>query len=225
MKMASKYKLTYFPTTGVAEPIRFLFSYGKLEFEDIRFEIDDWPKIKPTMPFGQVPVLEVDGKLANQSVAICRYVGELIKLDGVDTWENLEINGIADTVNDLRASKYTTCVCTSYYNIYSIEIAAYHYEKDPDVKENLKGPLFNETLPYYLERLDAIVKANDSHLAVGKLTWADFFFVGLLDYLDMMLKKKMIEGYPNLLKLESIIVNLPAIKDWIENRPESQGLF
>ncbi|KAF5279389.1 hypothetical protein FQA39_LY05499 [Lamprigera yunnana] len=202
--MAPTYKLIYFPTTGVAEPIRFLLCYGNLKFEDFRFAIDDWPKIKPTMPFGQVPVLEVDGKQAHQSIAICRYVAKQVKVNGADDWEDLEIDAIVDTINDLRG-----------------KIAAYHYEKDPEVKAKLKDPLFNETLPYYLDRLDAIAKANDSHLVAGKLTWADFFFVALLDYLDKMLEKKMIQDYPNLLKVESIIVNLPAIKEWIEKRPKS----
>lgn len=42
------YKLTYFPVKALAEPIRFLLSYGGVEFEDDRFNRDDWPKIKPS---------------------------------------------------------------------------------------------------------------------------------------------------------------------------------
>lgn len=41
------YKLTYFPVKALGEPIRFLLSYGGVEFEDIRFNRDDWPKLKP----------------------------------------------------------------------------------------------------------------------------------------------------------------------------------
>lgn len=57
------------------------------------------------MPFGQVPVLEHDGKLAHQSVAIARYVAKQVKLVGKTDWEDLEIDAAVDTVNDLRASK------------------------------------------------------------------------------------------------------------------------
>lgn len=44
--MAPKYKLTYFDFTGLGEPIRFLLSYGGLDFEDHRVTKDDWPSFK-----------------------------------------------------------------------------------------------------------------------------------------------------------------------------------
>jgi prostaglandin-H2 D-isomerase / glutathione transferase len=40
------YKLFYFNITALAEPIRFLLSYGNLDFEDNRIESADWPKFK-----------------------------------------------------------------------------------------------------------------------------------------------------------------------------------
>lgn len=60
------------------------------------------------MPFGQVPILEVDGKVAHQSIAIARYLAKQVKLNGKDDWEDLVIDSVVDTVNDLRASKYST---------------------------------------------------------------------------------------------------------------------
>lgn len=63
------------------------------------------------MPFGQVPVLEVDGKVAHQSIAITRYLAKQVKLNGKDDWEDLVIDSIVDTINDLRASE-----CIFYEN-------------------------------------------------------------------------------------------------------------
>jgi hypothetical protein len=45
--MAPTYKLIYFPVKALAEPIRFLLSYGGVEFEDYRFEREQWPQLKP----------------------------------------------------------------------------------------------------------------------------------------------------------------------------------
>ena len=45
--MAPAYKLTYFNVKATGEPIRFLLSYGGVEFEDHRIEKEEWAKVKP----------------------------------------------------------------------------------------------------------------------------------------------------------------------------------
>lgn len=57
------------------------------------------------MPFGQVPVLEIDGKKIGQSVAICRYVAKQVGLAGKDDLQALEIDSTVDTIHDMRASE------------------------------------------------------------------------------------------------------------------------
>ncbi|EFN78063.1 glutathione S-transferase [Harpegnathos saltator] len=201
------YKLTYFSVKALAEPIRFLFSYADIEFEDDRFNRDDWPKIKPNMPFGQVPVLEVDGKKINQSVAICRYLAKQCGLAGKDDWEAMEIDATVDTIHDLRQ-----------------KIGAYHYESDENAKA-AKHKVAEEQVPYYLERLDAQVQKNGGYFVGGALSWADFTFVALLDYMNYMMKPDgdIIEKYDNLKQLKQKVVEMPAIKSWIEKRPQSDA--
>ncbi|KAG8263526.1 transferase activity protein [Homalodisca vitripennis] len=46
--MAPKTKLTYFNGTGLGESIRFLLVYLDREYEDSRFEEEEWAKIKPS---------------------------------------------------------------------------------------------------------------------------------------------------------------------------------
>jgi len=57
------------------------------------------------MPFGEVPVLEIDGKKLNQSVAITRYLSKKAGLAGNDDWESLLIDIAVDNIQDLRQSK------------------------------------------------------------------------------------------------------------------------
>ncbi|XP_011702072.1 PREDICTED: glutathione S-transferase-like isoform X2 [Wasmannia auropunctata] len=197
------YKLIYFPITALAEPIRFLFSYAGIEFVDERFDRKDWKKIKPTTPFGKVPVLEVDGKKIDQSAAISRYLAKQCDLAGKNDWESLEIDSTVDTIHDLRAS-----------------IAAFHYESNEQAKQE-KIKAAKVTVPYYLERLDAQVKKNGGYFIGGALTWADLTFVGLLEYLNLMMKEDIIEKYENLKQLQKKVEEVPAIKNWIQKRPAS----
>jgi len=203
--MAPTYKLTYFNVKALAEPIRFLLSYGGVEFEDYRIEKEDWPQLKPSTPFGKTPVLEVDGKQIHQSSAICRYLAKQFGLNGSNDWEALEIDAIVDTFTDFRQ-----------------QIALYHYEQDEASKEKKWGTLKNETIPFYMPKFEEVVKKNDGHFVGGKLTWADIYFVAFLDYLNVMAKEDLVENYPKLKALKEHVLALPAIKAWVEKRPESQ---
>ncbi|KAK9302918.1 hypothetical protein QLX08_005191 [Tetragonisca angustula] len=202
-KMPS-YKLTYFPVKALGEPIRFLLSYAEIPFEDDRFDREDWPKIKPTTPYGQVPVLEVDGKKVAQSSAISRYLAKQCGLAGKDDWEALLIDATVDTIHDVRA-----------------KLAAFHYEEDETYKAT-KRKVADEVVPFYLERLDAQVKDNGGYFVGGALSWADLTFVAILDYLNFMNSSDLIEKYENLKQLKEKVLNVPAIKSWISKRPESE---
>lgn len=54
---------------------------------------------------GQLPVLEYEGKVTHQSIPICRFVAKKVGLTGADDFEDLEIDSVVETINDLRASK------------------------------------------------------------------------------------------------------------------------
>lgn len=41
-----QYKLLYFDIPGRAEHIRYIFAYAGVEYEDFRFQKDQWPEIK-----------------------------------------------------------------------------------------------------------------------------------------------------------------------------------
>jgi len=58
------------------------------------------------MPFGKVPVLEIDGKVLNQSTAITRYLSKKAGLAGSDDWESLLIDIAVDNIHDLRQGIY-----------------------------------------------------------------------------------------------------------------------
>lgn len=202
--MSPKYKITYFPVKGLAEPLRYILSYMGEEFEDERFKREDWPTIKPSTPFGKVPVLTVDGKQLPQSVACTRYLARQAGLAGNNAWEDLQIDIIVDTISDLRQA-----------------IATYYYDPDETSKAAKKDPLVNETIPFYMKKFEEIAKQNDGYLANSKLSWGDLYFVSVGEYMSFIAGVDLFEPYPTLKALKEKIQSFPKIKEWIEKRPQT----
>lgn len=57
---------------------------------------------------GIIPILEVNGHAAYQSIAILRYLGKCFGLSGTNDWEDLLVDIVADTFADFRQSKVLT---------------------------------------------------------------------------------------------------------------------
>ncbi|XP_034250056.1 glutathione S-transferase-like [Thrips palmi] len=200
--MAPKYKLHYFNVTALGEPVRYLLAYGKADWEDIRYEAEDWEKVKAKMPFGQMPVLDVDGKFHAQSVALSRYLAKQYGLAGKDDLENLQIDIAVDLFGDFRT-----------------KIGGWYYDAFPESKAAKEGPLFKEQIPFYLNKFEEIVKANGGYLVNGKLTWADIYFVAPLNYFKALTGNDFLVGYPGLQALVKTVESQPDIAAYIAKRP------
>ena len=57
------------------------------------------------MPFGKLPVLDIDGHKICQSTAICRFLGKENGLAGKNNWESLKIDVMVDSLHDFRIGK------------------------------------------------------------------------------------------------------------------------
>lgn len=101
------------------------------------------------------------------------------------------------------------------------EIAAFHYETNAEAKA-AKLEVSKELVPFYVQRLDEQVKKNGGYLVGGKITWADLFFIALLDYLNFMAKYDIIEKADNLKALREKVLAEPGIKSWVAKRPNTE---
>jgi len=54
-----------------------------------------------------------------------------------------------------------------------------------------------------------------------QLSWADLFFVSILDHLIYRVQIDLLKDRPNLQALREKVLALPKIKSWIEKRPIS----
>lgn len=109
-------KLYYFDIQGKGEPIRLLAAYANIALEDYRFSSrEEFMALKAdgTLPFGQVPLLEVDGreKLV-QSAAILRYLAQLGGLHPTDLIAAAKVDAALDQEADAflgpTVASYTT---------------------------------------------------------------------------------------------------------------------
>jgi glutathione S-transferase len=100
----SKPRLIYFDFAGSrGEECRIALSLAGVDFEDVRVSSTDWPAVKPTTPFGSLPVLELPGKLAlAQSNAILVYLGRQHGLHPKNDFEAAQHEALMDYVEDLR---------------------------------------------------------------------------------------------------------------------------
>ena len=95
---------------GRAEPIRLAFAVHKVPFEDAILTGDAWSSLKPETPWGQVPVLEVDGKMLAQSRTIMAYVGRVTGLHPEDPFAAAKVDEFCDTVEECVA----VCLAASF---------------------------------------------------------------------------------------------------------------
>ncbi len=102
----SKPTLTYFDAAmSRGEECRLALHIGGVDFEDHRLEREEWAALKPTTPYGSLPLFEVPGRgVLAQSNAILVHVGRRHGLHPKDDFEAARHEAIMSYVEDLRAS-------------------------------------------------------------------------------------------------------------------------
>ncbi|XP_066430129.1 hematopoietic prostaglandin D synthase-like [Eleutherodactylus coqui] len=190
------YKLTYFNFRGRAEIIRYLFAYTNTKYEDVRLDYEkDWPAQKDKYVFGKLPVLEIDGTVYFQSLAIGRYLAKKAGLTGKTDLDDLHIDAILDTIDDF--------------------ILQFPWTADEKtIKEYIAKP--GASLCSNLEK-----ELGDKKWFAGDyVTWADFFWEVCSDSFEYY-QSGFCKDYPNLFALKQRVRELPAIAAWIKRRPET----
>lgn len=199
------YKLTYFDYRGRAEYIRYLFLAAGQEFEDVRVG-DDWLEFKPKFPFGQIPVLEVDGKMLAQSHAIARYLAREFGMAGKTTWDQAVVDQYVDLFEELHRETYK-----EYYAV-----------SEEEKKQAVKNAN-NIAYPKYLKLFEKALEANDGQYLVGdSLTLADLTLYCGFDSLMIRWNPKLLDAYPKVKAHRQMVESIPKLKEYIKNRKHTR---
>ena len=197
-----KIKLTYFNLRARAEPCRLLLAYGGIKYEDERIPppwdpSSTWSTLKPTTPFGQLPVLNWDGVEVCQSMACARFIAREVGLAGNTSLEQAQADEVVDVIQDL---------INAWVKLY--------FAKD---EAGLKK-FGEETLQTALGQLEKKLESRGGQYFVGNnLTWADthvFMYLGDLP-------KEAYAKYPKLVSLYERVGAVPNIKAWVDSRPKT----
>jgi len=207
------YKLTYFDTQGYAEGIRYLFALAGVPFEDVRIPIAadrSLPQeIKDKCPWGQVPILDVDGKIIAQSSAIFRYVARELGFAGKNNFEAAKCDEYVDAARDFIE-----------------EIRPVLREKDEAKKEELKKNLDDVIAPKFFERFTKILKENGNWLVGNSITWADLGLANFIElYMTMLATRDVLSDFPVIKEYFLRILALPEVKKFRQENPPNDPLL
>lgn len=196
-------KLYYFDIKGKGECIRLICAYAGLKLEDHRFESRDQflaMKNSSLLPFGQVPMLEVDGKAAMvQSTAIMRYLG---KLSGLYPMDDHILAQKVDSVMDQATDVFTGSTVLTYGLRYAVDLS-------PEAKEK-SYEIYNETvLPGHLRRAEQVIESSSTGWIAGTEQPSPADFVWYCSLVNMAAKKEISQKNKNL-------EDFPKLKGFVE---------
>ena len=212
-KPLPKLKLVYFPVRAKAEMIRMCLEFAKISYEFVDaaqyFGVQWSAGGKGQAPFGQLPLLEVDGEVLAQSGSIMRYVARLAGLTPKpkDQFKFALCDSIFEAAQDLAVGDLNV---NPIVNVYT-------------------GLKFQERKRTYLKAFPA--KAA----FFAKFLGGQAFFLGENPfYCDfavyhvlsntLLLDTDALTQYPSLEAFMSRVASLPGIEDYLERRPKCEGI-
>lgn len=95
--------LSYFDFDGSRGlECRLALSIAGVAFEDHRVKREEWAGLKPTTPYGAMPLLTVNGRRLAQTNAILGLIGHKHDMHPTDVWDAARHAAVMESVEDLR---------------------------------------------------------------------------------------------------------------------------
>ncbi|GMT14032.1 hypothetical protein PFISCL1PPCAC_5329, partial [Pristionchus fissidentatus] len=198
------YKFYYFPIRGLGEAPRQIFALAGVEFENIGISDDTWETFQKKTPFGQMPLLEVDGKQIPQSFAICRYIASQHGLAGKTPFEAAWVDALADQYKDFN---------NDFKKFFYVQLGFEEGDKE-EYKQKHGIPARDKFFPLIVKQL----KDNGSGFLVGSsTTWVDILIAEAVSRIADNVPG-FFDNYPEIIAHQQKIHSIPQIKKWIEAR-------
>jgi len=194
VKKPRQVKVTYFKMAGRAGPVRAALQLAKIKYENVFVNRESFNAMKPKLPFGQVPVFEVNGEVVSQSNAFLRYVGRFSSLYPTDPFKALKVDEVLDGISDALLVMRPSLM-----------------EKDLEKKLQLRKELISPdgALTKFMTNMQKLVESNKGSYAAGsQMSIADLSLYTMLK----MINDGGLDGIP-----PSVLGDYPLLKNIFEN--------
>jgi glutathione S-transferase len=198
-----KLELVYFSVRARSEVICMCLRYGAVPYTCK--SVSEWYGqgwglgVKEKTPWGQVPILFVDGEPLAQSGSIVRYAASLSGLTPTDAFEAAKCDAIFEVTQD----------CSWLNPIINV----------------FKGDQFAEKKAAVAESMPAVLGRLSSHLKNGpfflgeKPYYCDLAVFHICSHVEL-LDAQLLEPYANLKAHMSAVAGLQGVKEYIAERPD-----
>jgi len=202
-------KLTYFGIQGPAEASRLALTIAGIPFDDVRIDRDTMLKMREEGKLSvagvagtQVPQLEVDGKILQQSQAIATYCAKLANLYPSDPWDAAKADEATQfIIQDIRGRLIEPTMRID----------------DAQEKAKARAELNDTKLPEKFAILDALL-APSGFLVGDSLTIADLHLYVLCNWIGMGtidgVSKEMLLKFNNVAAFVKKVNELEKVKAW-----------
>jgi prostaglandin-H2 D-isomerase / glutathione transferase len=204
-----KIEIIYFPFPfWRAEVSRLALYLGDIPFTNTHINRERFIQMRKEgiLPFGQVPIMIVDGQTIAQTSAIARYCGKLSNLYPTDPLEAARVDQFIDAANDLTVAMWPSI-----------------WIKDPERRKAKRKDAVENIIPKWFQNFETLVvgpycttRFTIADLAMWRLL--GWFSEGTLDRVptDILL------DYPKLNALYTKVEHNPKIQDWMRKYSKSE---
>lgn len=198
----TKPKLMYFDApVSRGEECRLALYAGGVDFEDVRVKREEWPALKPTTPFGSLPVFEVPGQPPlGQTNAILVLIGRRHGLHPKDDFEAARHEAMMAHVEDLRGAITPTMRMT-----------------DEEEKKKAREALCASYLPTWAANAEKHI-VNKPFFGGAELNVVDIKLYGAVRWLSTgaldYIPATIFSGYPKLIAIHDAVRDHERVKSW-----------